>query len=195
MKKVLIALFFFCASAQAIEVGGYLGFRTNKIDTQDSGQTYHPRNAYHVGGYFLLPVFPLISLRSGAAYVVRDVNAEGQLTVRFPYIFRATYLDIPINLQISILDFYAYGGLIYSSNLSYSREIDTAQYSVIDTGSTIEKSNVLLNMAVGYRVYNLALASIGLELFYEHGLTNINTTGAKEYFRSYGINLAVGFGT
>ncbi len=199
MRFLFIVIFTLSAlPIHANRIGGLLGYRLNTNTTDASTYSYNSTTAGHqMGGLAWLTFTDMLAIRTGIIYANKDAKGSVDLSLlgatRGDFTLRATYFDVPINLEISPpgLNLYVFGGFKYGIRSTSNCEIDFAGATCL---IRVKESNFMANGGVGY-YFELAVLRLGLELEYEHGLVDITESSDDTRTRGYSIGAiaSVGF--
>ncbi len=192
MKRVLlstIALLALANTAKAeLTVGVLAGIKKDSYSyTAAAVDSVEYPMSSRVGALLTLPLFPLLSLRTGVMLDTDkfDVTYTGLSKVSSVASFTSIPLDLQIGLPLTGL--YVYGGAVLAMNTKYEVGGSAATEKL--------KADTRMNLGLGYEVFSLAVAKLALEVNYEKGMSNISQIAGEEIKSGHlGLNLAAKIG-
>lgn len=197
MKKLVVVLVLISTPAFAgLRIGGLLGYHSDNLETTETGVTYSRVWDFQFGGILMISVLDTVAFRTGLIFVDRQANGTStQSGTEVNYKVKSAYVEVPLNLQVNLMSWYVFGGLKYGFRGSTTCSVSTPPGSTCETKTT--PTNTMMNLGLGYELFDLELVRFGIEGEYEKGLSNINDAGNSTELRteSYGVNLVgtVGF--
>jgi hypothetical protein len=161
MKTLLIlavTLLSFCVRAEEMHL--VAGMRSDSADATTSGSNVDGKANFQAGGIGYWDTSDNLKLRSGLVYTQRSYDVQsGSTVVSEP---RLSYLDIPISGLFKINDFAgAFAGLNGSFNIN--KDCGSGSCTGVNTFPIAGQLGGAFEIA----------DRLGLELYYEHGLTKI----------------------
>lgn len=200
MKSLTLALLLSLAtmglpnSANAFEISGVLGMRSNSAATEGlaSGVSFSGGNTLHYGAYLTFS-FVAVGFRTGLLMVDRTLTAKTSVA---EIKYKLNYFEVPAHLMVylPLTGLYLYGGASLDAKTSFSCDVTGGGTATCDIPGT----NLIANFGVGYDIIDLTVAAVGVEAQYDHGLTNLNPDpsngSAKIYSRGYAVNAFARFG-
>lgn len=144
-----------------------------------------------LGALLLFPIFPGVSVRTGAimadrkttyASVLGDIEVKDKL------------MDIPLNVQVGlpITSMYVFGGLVFSNTQSSDC---SSTLPGVSCSSSKTPGDTLVNVGVGGDLFSFALVRISLEAEYQKGTKDLDDSSGSELKQSnMGVGLVAAFG-
>ncbi len=184
MKKIVfIFLFLISFQAFSMNLSPIIGGQQNSPSNDKMNYQGSSGQGMRLGALSHIELAPSLSLRTGFIWNQRNFSGsvDTGFNIRLEYAQKVTYLDIPLNVEYKIpsIDLYVFGGLLYAAKLSDSYEYSPSLASIglAETNPhQLSKSDMLINLGLGYMLWNFESFKVSGEIEYHHGLTNINAT-------------------
>lgn len=144
-----------------------------------------------LGALVLFPIFPGVSIRTGAIMGQRKAKVSSILG---DIEYTDTLMDIPVNVQIGlpITSMYVFGGLVLSNTQSTDC---TSSIAGASCTSSKTPSDNLVNVGIGGDLFSLAVVRISLEAEYQKGMKDLDDSSSGELKQSnLGVGLVAAFG-
>lgn len=192
MKKLIVACLVLASSPAfaGLRIGGLVGYHSDTLETTETGVSYSRVWGFQFGGILMISFLDTVAFRTGLIFADRQASgASTQAGTEMNYKVKSTYTEIPLNLQVYLTSVYVFGGLKYGFKGSTTCSVNTPPGSTCETKTT--PTNTMMNLGLGYEMFDFELVRFGIEVEYEKGLSNINDAGGSTELRNegYGINL------
>ena len=197
---VVVIAFVFTPSAalaQRRQFGAKAGPAFTKVAlAEDDGQTYRPRIAPYVSGFFMLPVNPRFAVQFEAVSSPKGARLKEPAGVTQTLLLQ--YFEIPVLLRIAgpkagSAPIYFIGGPFFGFRVSAKEQLTSLVGTFIvgvrdDADSLVEpfESGVIAGAGIDIGKYMV------LEGRYSHGLTNVNNVDGLTKFTNHGLSLTMG---